>query len=411
MAKKKICMILLRHSALDDRIYYKEARTLRDGGYDVHLLCRLQNGAFCGMGGKAIGYPDKNGQWNYDGITFHGIARRKGLWGKWLEYKDLVKEGLSIKADVYHCQETDVALAAAGRIKKQLGKKTKFIFDSHEFYAGIWAYKISSRYYHLILPSVSMTERHFLKHADYLITSDIATAGVLRSYDLNRKVTVIYNSPVIHLFDTNGETSKQSLPNLDKHKVVLCHEGTFNNTRKVDVVIEIIERLKDRCILYVIGNITPPNSSLRSRIKKLTEEGSIVETGWLPYTSVYRALEPAQIGLVLRMNRPNIVAATPNKIFNYMARGIPVLADDYPGLRDIIEKYKCGILVDGSNLDNYINAIQYLIDHPDEAQTMGQRGKEAVLNTISWEKQGQMLLSIYDELLNPQPFIKPGFPK
>jgi glycosyltransferase involved in cell wall biosynthesis len=403
---KKVCMIFLRHTAWDDRIYYKEARILRDAGYDVHLICRLRDGAFTDMRGRAVGYPDESGQWHYDGMTFHGIPKRKGLFGKWLEYKDLVRVGLSLKADVYHCHESDIALMATSRIKRHLLKKTKFIFDSHEFWSGCWAYTIMGPYYHLILHLISQIEKHFLKYTDYLIASDVPTAGALQLYDLSKKVSVIYNSPMIHLIDSSNKFNKLLLPEFNKGKIVLCHEGTLNCSRKIDVIIDIIECLKDTCILYVIGGIKEPNNDIRLRVRKLKEEGNIIDTGWISYDSVHTALQPAQIGLVLLMNHPNYVTATPNKIFNYMSMGIPIIANDYPGLRDIIERCKCGILVDPSRLENYISAIQYLINHPNEAKTMGQNGKRAVLNEFSWKKQGEKLLSIYEELLNPKQFIK-----
>lgn len=400
---KKVCMIGLRHAALDCRMYYKESKTLLKAGYDVHLLCRLRYGAFTDMGGRPVGYPDANGEWKYDGMTFHGIPKRKGLLGKWLEYKDLVKVGLSLKADVYHCHGSDVSLAASVKIKKKLATKTKFIFDSAEFWAGIFAYKVSRRFYSLAYLIITQIEKRMLNCCDSLIASDLPTAGVLQVYNLTRRVSIIYNSPIIHFYNEN----KYNIPihsGLKKNKTILCHEGSLNYTRKLDVCVEIIEALKDRCILYIIGGTKGADALLLPRIKKLKEEGCIVDIGWVQYEAIYNALKPANIGLSLLLNHPNYVTATPNKVFNYMALGIPIVADNYPGLRDIIERYRCGVLVNTENIQDYIDAINYLIDHPSEAKAMGQRGKEAILNELSWERQGEKLLKIYEELLNKKPF-------
>jgi glycosyltransferase involved in cell wall biosynthesis len=400
---KKICMIFLRHSALDCRIYYKEARSLVNAGYDVHLLGRLKDNAFTDMGGNPVGYPDKDGVWQHEGLTFHGIRKRNGIFGKWIEYKDLVREGLSLNADVYHCHESDIALAAAVKIKKVLGKKTRLVFDSHEFWAGSWAYSLMGARYRIIWPLTSIIEKAFLKHTDYLITADIPTAGILQLYDLNKKVAIIYNSPVIHSICSDQQQSIAP-PQLNKGKVVLCHEGTLSNSRKVDTIVGIIEQLKDICVLYVIGGIYTSNDNLNLRIKKLKNEGHIIDVGWVPYESVYSALQPAQIGLSLLADHPNYVTATPNKLFNYMSIGIPVITDDYPGMRNIIQQCKCGILVGDSTLENYIAAIKYLINNPHEAKAMGQRGKIAIVNELSWENQGKKLLEIYRELIDDKPF-------
>lgn len=168
-------MILLHHHALDPRIYYKKAITLRDAGYDVHLICRLHNKAFTEMGGKPIGYPDKNMEWKHDGFTFHGVLKRKGIFGKWLEYKETVKIGLSIKANFYHCHESNVTLAAALKIKQKLGMSSKIIFDMHEFTRKGWMEKLpfgfKDIYYFLFLN----WEKKAINHVDYLITANSIT--------------------------------------------------------------------------------------------------------------------------------------------------------------------------------------------------------------------------------------------
>jgi glycosyltransferase involved in cell wall biosynthesis len=401
---KKVCMLSRQHSVIDCRIYYKEARTLRDAGYDVHIITRLLNGAFPDMGGNIFSYPDEDGIMRYDGMTFHGFQKRRGVWGKYQEYKDLVRIGLSLNADFYHCHESDIVLASGAKIKKTLSKKTKFIFDSHEFSAADWAYYVMGSYYRTIWPLFSKIEKIFLKNDDYFIASDLPTAGALQLYDLNRKVTVIYNSPVLGL-NNSSNGNKIPLPLLNRGKIVLCHEGPLDNWRKLDTIVDIMEHLKNTCVLYVIGGIRKLDGNLKSRVEKLKEEDHIIDIGWIPYESICSALQPAQIGLIFLKNHPNLITAAPNKLFNYMAAGIPMIVDDYPGMRDIVQQYKCGILVNPSKLENYITAIQYIIDHPVEAKAMGRRGKEAIINELSWEYQGEKLLKIYEEVHTNKPYI------
>jgi glycosyltransferase involved in cell wall biosynthesis len=394
-------MVALRHAALDDRIYYKEARSLAGAGYDIHVINRLRNGAFTDMGGNPVGYPDDGGAWVHDGIVFHGIARQQGTTGRWREYHDTVKLGLSLKADVYHCHESDIALFATAKIKKTLQSQTKFIFDAHEYWAGAWAHLLCKHCYYASFVFCSLLERHLLRNADHIIASDAPTAGALQVYDLNRKVTVIYNSPVIQLQE---EKSAVRLPGVDSAKTVLCHEGRLDRTRKVDVVAEVIDALKEKCVLLVAGGIEAGGGALDLKVNKLKEQGTIIDLGWIPYEELYGALGAAQIGLILLENHPNYVTAAPNKLFNYMALGIPIVAEDYPGLRDVIERHRCGLLVNGSSHRNYVEAITYLIEHPEEARLMGVRGREAVSQSLSWPNQVSRLLDIYSEVLERSVF-------
>ena len=206
MIKGKVCKIFVHHAALDDRIYYKEARTLKDAGYDVNMVCRLQCGAFTDMGGRPVGYPDENGLWDYNGITFYGISKRKGLLGKWKEYKDLVRVGVSLKASVYHCHDDDIALIAAVKIKNLLGNSTKLIWDIHEFYSVSWRdipkYGVKS----ILLHFFTYIRKKAINCSDYLITANNVVRGQTLIFNRFKKVEVLENAPVLSIFKEQEKT-------------------------------------------------------------------------------------------------------------------------------------------------------------------------------------------------------------
>jgi len=88
----------------------------------------------------------------------------------------------------------------------------------------------------------------------------------------------------------------------------------------------------------------------------------------------------------------------PNKLFEYMACGIPVIASNFQEIRIIVNKSNCGILIDPTNTKEITDAILWLLEHPEEAEQMGENGRRAVEETYNWENMEKRLFEVYEEL-------------
>jgi glycosyltransferase involved in cell wall biosynthesis len=91
--------------------------------------------------------------------------------------------------------------------------------------------------------------------------------------------------------------------------------------------------------------------------------------------------------------------AQPNKLFEYMSAGLPVVASNFSLWRDIVEKPKCGILVDPMNTSAVAEAICWLLEHPKEAEAMGRRGAKVVSQIFNWNSEAEKLLQLYGNLI------------
>jgi glycosyltransferase involved in cell wall biosynthesis len=88
----------------------------------------------------------------------------------------------------------------------------------------------------------------------------------------------------------------------------------------------------------------------------------------------------------------------PIKLFEYMAAGVPVISSDFPLWREIVGKVGCGLLVDPMNDQSIARAISWIIDNPDEAQEMGEKGRRAVAKYFNWDAEVENLLELYERL-------------
>ena len=106
------------------------------------------------------------------------------------------------------------------------------------------------------------------------------------------------------------------------------------------------------------------------------------------------------MGVIVFLPGPNHLDAYPNKLFEYMAAGIPVVASHFPLWREIIEGEKCGLVVDPHSPQEIGAAIQWLLDNPEEAEAMGRRGATAIAEKYNWETQGTKLVELYKSLIS-----------
>ena len=104
-------------------------------------------------------------------------------------------------------------------------------------------------------------------------------------------------------------------------------------------------------------------------------------------------------GIVTFLPFPNHINAQPNKIFEYMAAGLPVIGSNFPMWRDLFEKNSCGICVDPTNPKELAEAINYLKEHPEEAKAMGGNGKTLVRETYNWKAEEVKLFYFYQKFM------------
>jgi len=107
----------------------------------------------------------------------------------------------------------------------------------------------------------------------------------------------------------------------------------------------------------------------------------------------------SRCGLVVMHDTPSHREALPVKLFEYMSAGLPVIASSIPKWQSIVEEHRCGLVVDPLDIDEIAAAIEWIFEHPEEAEAMGERGREAVEDQFQWSSQGEKLISFYDKIL------------
>src|SRR5204863_980478 len=139
------------------------------------------------------------------------------------------------------------------------------------------------------------------------------------------------------------------------------------------------------CRFVLLGDFQNP--ALVGEVADLAGWARTRYLGWQSREAMRDWLDEVRVGIVLYHPDPSHVEAYPNKMFEYMAAGLPVFASDFPLWCQIVDDTGAGLVADPLDPASIASAIDYLLTHPDEAQAMGRRGHAAVLKRYNWEAE------------------------
>lgn len=357
------------HSAYDVRIL-KECRSLADAGYQVTLIAPHSCDEITG------------------GVQIRGVSTVKGRFRRmtrtvWRIYREAVRQ----RADIYHFHDPE--LIPVGLLLKARGKKV--IYDAHEAYPQKILCKswIPARLRPLVSRLFAAVERIASVSLDHVIVADRWTAAALPGCH----VTVVANYPVLASMQGMRFQGK-SVP--DKHSLI--YAGGLEDDRGLQVMFEIARLLLDRDVeLHLLGDFEKPEDERRIR-----ELRNVRYFGFQPLETVYDRMRSADIGLVLLQPVPAYLYAGENaiKLFEYMFCGLPVIASNFPNLRQIIKDTRCGLCVDPKRPDQAARAILHLLRRPKLREQLGKNGRNAVLKLYNWEAEEKKLLNLYRNLID-----------
>ena len=422
MPKAKVCMVTTDHPAVSSRIFYKEARSLQQAGYDVTLLAPLNDEGFLfDMGGNKIASAETT---LYDvriigfskekrGILKIGIIsklmRLAVLTGLRIEAKlftELIDKGASLNADVYHCHEI-FSLYAGIQIKRRLekeGRKPKLIYDVHEYTPAVSPrYSGIKRLYDRLSKKVIVHfEKEALKYVDYAITVSEAIRNYILTQNRFIPTEVIYNCSVFPILQ-EPERAREH-----RDKVIICHEGSLSFSRGLKRMIEVVKILKERygnrVELLIVGIIYDEERKyLNQKIEEYSLRDTIRCTEWLPYEKVGETISQADIGIIFFELTDNIRlgGGLSNKVFNYMRYGLPIVSVDVSENSRIISETQCGLVVKEPSIENLAGAVSALIEDEAKRHQLGENAKKAAHTRYGWEQMEKRLLRVYEELLHP----------
>ena len=175
-----------------------------------------------------------------------------------------------------------------------------------------------------------------------------------------------------------------------KREVVVCASGRMTFARQPEAFVRLAQRLSDarngvRCVWLGSGELQP---HVEEMIRDLGLKDRLEVTGWLPHDEALRRL--AQADIFVHYSRWD---AMPNAVLEAMAFGLPVIASDIPGNRNLIREGENGFLAAGEI--TLLERTLQLVDDPALGARLGAAGRALVRAEYSKERLLRELSELY----------------
>ncbi|MEQ1509311.1 MAG: glycosyltransferase family 4 protein [Sphingopyxis sp.] len=206
------------------------------------------------------------------------------------------------------------------------------------------------------------------------------------------KTVLVRNYPLLN------ELHMPSARPMGERPIEFAYVGYISVVRNIFGMMQAMAKMpQPEARLRLVGSFALAKTEAEA--KAMPEWSKVKFDGWASREGVASAMADARAGLVLLLPVEHEMLTYPIKLFEYMAAGIPVIASDFPVWREIVDVAGCGLVVDPQKLDAIVDAMQWMLYHPDEACEMGLRGRKAVEERLNWECEAATLVAFYRERL------------
>lgn len=185
-------------------------------------------------------------------------------------------------------------------------------------------------------------------------------------------------------------------PALEGRRLRLLYHGSIVPPRLPPTVLEALAQLPETVTLRLIGYETIGHrgylQSLQRQAQQLGLAGRVEFLGPLPRRAVLERSLTCDLGLALVPNDPAALDDQPmtgasNKAFDYLACGLALLVSDLPDWRALYVEPGYGRAVNPDDPRQIAEALRWCLEHPDEVQAMGERGRQRILEEWHYERQ------------------------
>jgi len=338
------------------------------------------------------------------------LRQRAGVFLKYAAQG--IKQALTLKYDLIFATSTPLTAGIPGIFAHYLRRKP-FVFEVRDLWPELpKAMGVVTN--PLILSGLSVLEWASYRAANGCIgLSPGIGEGIARRSRRGQSIKVIPNGADLDLFQP-GRREDLQLPGIGQQDCVAVFTGTHGIANGLDAVLDTAAVLKKRGRNDVVLAFIGDGKLKPALVERATREGldNCRFFGLMPKTELNRAIGCADVGLMILANVPAFYYGTsPNKFFDYLSAGLPIL-NNYPGwLADMIAENSCGLVVPPKDPEAFADALCQFADNPELRQTCGQNGRRLAEKSFARDRLAtefvDYLEAVYARKQTPglQPFV------
>lgn len=265
-------------------------------------------------------------------------------------------------------------------------KGSRMVFDSHEYFTE--TPELVGR------PKVQKVwkkiEGFVVPKLPEMITVCDSIADLFRE-KYGVKCHVIRNIPPRKALPPKGDKLALGLPT-DKHLLILQGSG-INIQRGAEELVQSMQFLDD-CFLMIIGggDVLP---ILKQMVEKLNITGRVHFFPRMPYQQMMAYTQLAELGFCLdKDTNLNYRFSLPNKLFDFIQAGVPIVASHLTEIEKIIRQYDIGLFIENHEPETIASTIREALSD-EERRKRWHRNLAVAAEELCWENEEKKLLPIY----------------
>lgn len=341
---------------------YKMAKALITHGHEVTLVCGGYEGAKTGLSddfinGKRTGFFEGIKIIEFDIKYSNKMSFLKRTWVFFLYVRKTVALALSYKYDVLFASSTPLTVGIPGIFARWFRRK-KFIFEVRDLWPELpKAMGVIKN--PVLLWLMGVLEFLCYHSANKLIgLSGGIVQGIIRRGVEEIKISNIPNGCDLDIF--NSDHGELIIEGTTEDDFLCLYSGTHGIANGLDILIDIAELLNQKGNLSIKFVLVGDGKCKPDLIKKANNKNlnNIIFLNPLNKKDLSKLMNRCDIGMQLLANVPAFYYGTsPNKFFDYISVGLPVL-NNYPGwISELIEENNCGITVPPDNPEEFANRL------------------------------------------------------
>ena len=366
MNKKSVTIAFLGNPHFDTRVN-NLAASLKKDGYDINVI---------GFDWRNPDFKTESGE-----VKVYKLHKGKFSLLFYLKYAVLLKLFLfRSKSDIYFAE--DIYTLPFVYIYARI-KKAKVIYNSRElfgFLAGLRKKK-------LVQSLISCIEQYFIKKVDLVLTTgEMDTEFIKTQYKITNVLT-IRNLPVLQ--QPKSVVDFREMFNLSSEIKILFYQGVLFDGRGLEITIKSLRDIPNA--VFVICGSGEQKQKFVDLVKYHNVEDKVFFLGAIDQAELINYTAGADLGLSLIENISiSYYYALPNKMFEYMMASLPLVVSDLPQMRNIVDKYETGEVIDIENKNSISVELKKLLGDKEQLDKYRTNCKTAAAE-LNWQKEYEKL--------------------
>jgi glycosyltransferase involved in cell wall biosynthesis len=382
-----VCVFTTAHSATDARVVDREARSLAEAGHDVTYYTPRGDGADSPVDGV-------------ERRTYGSMADENAVPGMGERLRLASAAGHELAGtdyDVYHFHDAELLPVGAGLSAATDGA---VVYDVHENVRDVLGHKdfFPESVREPLASLAGGTELGLSHLVDALV---VASPDIAERFARFEEVTTVTNYPRRSRAEHTDMDAQAAAATDGEATVAYC--GLLSEERGITTLVDAVERVPEAYdVSLVLGGKYESDAFERRLTERAADSDRVEVRGWLPtLDDVVDMFREADIGAFTFRPEPNKTDAVhrSNKLFQYMATGLPLVVSDVGEWSTLVTDEDCGVPVDPRDPSAVADALAELTADADRRVELARNGHRAALERYNWETQRDRLLDLYDELV------------